>query len=205
VFPDFANVCDQHGLVLQPLAPGWDWRSWLRAPRLAGVAVALGLVATALAATPWLLARYIERNVHLEVVSIELKRDGDPGRVPVDLSQWLADRAFHVTVRVQNNSLFSFELVRAAYKLTVNSVSILETTWPEPGAKPYRLDRGNRNELSFKILLKDPALRGILFQMPAEGFHVALAGDAVVRIFGVDWKTPVRKEMRLRLRLPFSP
>jgi hypothetical protein len=196
VFPDNANVCDQHGVVLEPIA-GTNWLERARRHRVAIAGAAVGLVG--IAATPSLLAWHVSRNVRIELAAAELRKSSGKvqAKAPANRFEWLADKSVVVRIRARNRSFVTLALKAARYRVTVSSIKAAEGAWAGGGESVQPLAPGGSTELLFWIPLKDGALRHMFLNPPEHGYDVTAEGDADVLVFGRAWRVPFRARMIL--------
>ncbi len=179
-FPNFANVCDQHGVALRRVWPGY--LPWLL---LAG----LCLLAAPFALRAWWLSQ-----LSLEVVSAQLENSAKSAGEAADVNRWLANKNLHVRVRAHNDSRIPVTMQHAHYELFVFSVNAVSGEWrPDVPLHP-----GVTVEIFAVVPLTDPVVRGVLLNTPPEGVHVQVRAWLTLRIAGLTWLTPVERRLLVK-------
>lgn len=175
-FPNYANVCDQHGVELR--------RVWPRYLPVSIVATVL-LLAAPFAAGAWWL-----RHLRVEVVTAQLENGNAAKSETSDVSRWLASKNLKIQVHVHNDSNIPVVMQSAQYELIVSSVKAGEGNWTASLGLPA--------EAVAVVPLADPAVRGVLLNGPSEGVHVHLRAWLTLRIAGFSWAAPVERRLLVK-------
>jgi hypothetical protein len=183
-FPNFAKVCDQHGVPL--VAAGRPLKVYL--------AAALGAAAL-LAATPFAASLYWASCLTVKIQEVQIEKT-KPGTVSdnKDLSHWLADKTLNVRLSVHNGSRLPVGLDGASYKVIVASVEALKAE--TKGS--VNLAPGTTQQLDWKISLSDASLRQLLLHPPADGILTEVIATVELRVTGFAWTAPLRQKVLIK-------
>ena len=188
-FPNFAKVCDQHGV---PLVAE-------RSPLKTYIAVALAAVAL-LAAVPFAIGQYLTSKLTAEIKSVHVEK-AKPGAVSnnQDLSHWLSDKNLNVRLSIRNHSRLPIAISAATCKVMVSTVEALSAD----AKGNLDIKPGATQEVDWKISLGDANLRQLLLQPPKQGIPAEIIADVQLRIAGIPWTAPVRQRILLKPALNF--
>jgi len=183
-FPNFAKVCDQHGV---PLVRA-------RRPLKVYLAAALGTAAL-LAAVPFAASLYWASCLTVRVQDAEIEKT-KPGAASdnKDLSHWLADKTLNIRLSVHNGSRLPVSLGGASYKVIVASVEALKAE--TKGS--VNLAPGTAQDVNWKISLSDAGLRQLLLHPPEGGIGAEVIATVDLRVAGFAWTAPLRQKVLIK-------
>lgn len=183
-FPNFAKVCDQHGV---PLVPG-------RRPLKVYLAMALGTTAL-LAAVPFAASLYWASCLTVSVQDAEIRKT-KPGTASdnKDLSHWLADKTLSIRLSVHNGSRLPVGLDGASYRVIVASVEALKAETKGN----LNLAPGTAQDVNWKIALSDASLRQLLLHPPDGGIQAEIIAAVELRVAGFAWTAPLRQKVLIK-------
>jgi hypothetical protein len=179
-FPNFAKVCDQHGVPL------------VATRRRLKVVLA---AATLLAAIPFAANFYWISclTVRIQDAEIEKTKPGTTGDNK-DLSHWLTDKTLNIRLSVHNGSRLAVGLEGARYKVIVASVKALKAD--TKGS--VILAPGTAQTVNWKIALSDASLRQLLLHPPAGGIQAEIIATVELRVLGIPWTAPLRQKVLIK-------
>lgn len=175
-FPNYSNVCDQHGVALRRV-----WPRYLT-PLVAAIVLA---IAAPFAASAWWLSQ-----LYIEVVSAQLENGAPAKSEAADVNRWLATKNLRLHVRAHNRTRIPVTVEHAHYELIVSSV--------KAGSGDWNASLGLPIEIIAVVPLSDPGVRGALLNPPQEGVHVQVRAWLTLRVLGFAWVTPIERRLLVK-------